>query len=222
MPSNFTKQPQQLSAAGAGYLNGGTGDAVIGGQLTSVPSTVTASQGIQDTPGDRIILGMADALALSKTSVGTLYGGLYQYVTTYASSTATPTINRAAFWRTASADNSYTVTPDESGATGANLRAGVFINTLTAGNSWWIQVAGKVKVLFRAAISGIPSAGCAVYNANQGAGADVGTFDCLDGGVAPTFTQVGQMLNMYAGVAETLPANGTASVIDIPMGMIRW
>lgn len=224
MPSSFTKQLQQLSAAGAGYLNGGTGDSVIGGLLTGVPAGLNISQGMQDIPGDRLVLGMADALAMSKTSIGTLYGGMYQYVTTFATSVATPTINRGLFWRILSADDSYTVTPDESGVMGADGWAGVGINTLVAGNSWWMQSAGKVKVLFRAVISAVtPAAGCGVYYAAAGAGADVGTFDCFAGNAgAPTFDDIQHLQNLYAGVAEAAPANATASIIDIDLRRVRF
>lgn len=224
MPSNWTKQLQQISSVGGGFLNGGAGDDVIGGSLTGVPSTIYATQGLQDIPGDRIIFGMADALALSKTSVGTLYGGMYQYVTSYVSSTATPTINRALFWRIASGDNTYTVTPDESGAMGADYWAGVSINTLTKGNSWWMQLAGKVKVLFRATVTGVtPAAGNGVYLAAAGAGADVGTFDVFGGNATnPTFNDVQHMQNLYAGVAETAPADATASVVDVVMKHLRF
>lgn len=224
MPSNWTKQNQQISGAGQRYFNGGTGDEVIGGILTGVPSGLQISQGIQDIPGDRIIFGMADALAMSNTSVGTLYGGMYQYVTSYVSSTAAPTIKRGLFWRIASTDNSYTVTPDESGAMGADYWAGVSINTLTRGNSWWMQIAGKATGLFRAApLSGVGTAGGGVYNAAQGAGSDVGTFDVFSQNANnPTFDDVQHMQNLYVGVAETAPAAATASVFDMDLKRIRF
>lgn len=225
MPSNWTKQLQQINAqSGAGgFLNGGSGDAVIGGQLSGLPAGLSISMGGQDVPGDRIVFGMADALAMSKVSIGTLYGGMYQYMTTYLLSTATPTINRGLFWRILSADDSYTVTPDESGAMGANGWAGVAINTLTKGNSWWMQIAGKVKVLFRGTLTGTGAAGSAVYFAGAGAGADVGTFDTF-GGVATAVTSnlIGPFMNLYAGVAEAAAANATASIIDMHMRFLRF
>ena len=223
MPSNWTKQLQQISGAGQRFLNGGAGDEIVGGLITGVPSGLNISQGIQDVPGDRIIFGMADALAMSKTSVGTLYSGLYQYITTFLTSTATPTINRGLFWRILSTDNSYTVTPDESGAMGADGWAGVAINTLTKGNSWWMQVAGKATCLFRAVLTGVGTAGGAVYFAAAGAGADVGTFDVFSQSANnPTFDDVQHMQNLYAGVAETAPAGAAASIVDIDLKRIRF
>src|SRR6185295_14085170 len=93
MPSNFTKQPQFLTAK---FFNDGTGDATIGGALTMAPSGI-GTQGDQTIPGDRLIFGPSDALAMSNNSVGNLYGGLYQYVTTVNNSTATALRGHAVF-----------------------------------------------------------------------------------------------------------------------------
>ncbi len=160
MPSNWTKQLQQLNQVR--YMNSGSGDSVVGGLITGVPSGVAANQGIQDVPGDRIILGMADALALSNTTIGTLYGGMYQYVRTKSTSTATPTLARAVFWDNTVNYNLYQVTPDE--VTG--FWAGFNINTLTKGYNWWIQVAGLITMRFLATITGTPTVGRGVLSTN--------------------------------------------------------
>jgi len=220
MPADWIKQTAQLNLSNGLYLNDGAGDSVIGGLMTGVPSGIAANQGIQSIPGDRLIISEADAAALSDTvSVGTLYGGLYQYVRTKLLSTATPTINRAVFWDTGVAASQFQVTPDESGSQGVGLFAGVCINTLTKGNSWWIQVAGCVTVLFRGtALTGIAADGCAVFLAGAGAGVDV-----LNGAGNPTFTQSANMCRDYVGVAQGAPAFGTASLVNIPLGrMFRW
>lgn len=217
------KQPQQISAAGAGKLNGGSGDSVVGGLLTGVPSGLNISQGIQTLPGDRMVVGEEDIAALTNTTIGTLFGGIYTYVRTPTGSTATPTIKRAMFWDTSVAASQFQATPDESGTTGVTLFAGVSINTLTKGNSWWLQSAGRVTGLFRAVLTGVPSAGSAVFLAAAGAGADVGTFDVLDGAGNPTFTQMGNALVRYVGPAQTQPANATASTFNLPLGRtFRW
>jgi hypothetical protein len=171
-----------------------------------------------------MILGEADANALDDSTVGTLYGGIYQYVRTKTASTAAFTRAHAAFWDTAVAASQYQVTADESGAQGVGLFAGVLINTLTKGYNWWIQCAGRVSVQFRAALTGAPlAAGMPAYLVAAGAGADVGEFDVLDGGGNPTFTEVGQMLERYVGVAQEAPANDTISTINIPLGRVfRW
>lgn len=223
MPSNFVKQPQQLSAAGGGFLNGGLGDAIVGGLITGVPAGLNISQGIQTCPGDRMVLGEEDAAALADTDIGTLYGGILQYVRTDDGSTATPTINRAMFWDVTVAGSQFQATPDESGAQGVSLFAGVCINTLTKGYNWWLQTAGRVSVLFRAALTGVAADGQAAFLAAAGAGADVGCFDVLDGAGSPTFTEMCNAMNRYVGPAQGVPANGTASTINLPLGRtFRW
>ena len=217
MPSNWTKQPQQLLAK---YFNSGSGDAVEGGLITGVPAGVAASQGSQTRVGDRLVLGAVDALAMSDLTVGTLYNGLYQYVQTSAS-TATPTLGHLAFWDTSVADSLYRVTPDETDAMGVENAAGVYINTLTKGYYWWIQIAGRATAVFANPLTGAPAIGSAVYAAAVGAG-NPGVFDVLDGGGNPSFTQVGQMQARRFGVARALPVAGAASTIQVPLRNVRF
>lgn len=219
MPSNqWSKQNQQLSSAFGGYLNGGNGDSVVGGVITGAPSAVNATQGIQDDPGDKLQLGTADALALSKTSIGTLYGGLYAYEVFYLSSVLASQVGVAAFQRTATRTYEHTVTTDESGATGIALELGVFINVITKGYAGYIQCFGKATVLFTTPLTGVAAAGCGVYVAGDG----VGRYDIQAGnGANPTFAQVDTLNLSYRGIAETAPAANTLSVVDRPLGMIR-
>lgn len=207
------------------YLNSGAGDSVLGGSITGVPSGIGATMYNASRPGDRIIIGEEDALALSDVSgVGTLYGGLYQYVKTKATAVAAFTRGKGVFWDSAVVNKNFQVTSDESGSQGVALFAGVLINTLTTGNYWWILQAGKVYVRMKAVFTGGPAAdGQAIYLAAAGAG-EPGVFDILDGGGNPTFTQVGQMLQRYAGVAEGVPvAAGLGIPIDIPLcRQFRW
>lgn len=226
MPSNSFKQPQQLNVQGGGgqFLNGGSGDSVIGGLIQSVPAGLNISQGIQTLPGDRMVVGEEDIAALTKSSVGTLFGGIYTYVRTNATSTATPTRGRAVFWDTTVANKQFQVTPDEGGTTGVTLFAGVAIQTLTKGNAWWIQAAGPTACQFRTTMTGTPAIGSAIYLAAAGAGADVGTFDLFDGAATTlTYTLLGNALNRYVGPALTAPVNNTISVVTIPLGRTyRW
>jgi len=228
MPSNWTKQIQKLPAGG--YLNSGSGEAVVGGSITSLPSTVQSPFFNQDLPGDRMIVGEDDALALYDSTVQELYGGMYTRVTCYATVTAAYTIGHAVFWDTsvtptfANIGNIYRVIPDETGNEGVSPFAGVLIKTITAGCSSWVQNAGKVFVKFCTPFTGVPADGCAVYLAAAGAGAQVGTFDVLDGAPNPTFTQMGNSLIRYVGWAEGLPvAAGLAVPINMPLRHIyRW
>lgn len=223
MPSNFTQQNFQLSAAAGGYLNGGNGDAVVGGVITAAPSGLLVNQGMQDIPGNRMVVGEEDALALSNLDVGQLYGGLYQYVRTKETATASFLVNRAVFWDTGVANDQFQVTSDEDGDQGIAPFAGVLINALTKGYSWWIQQAGRVNVLFTTTLTGVAADGQAVFLAGAGAGADNGTFDVLDGGGNPTFTDVGGMLNTYCGWAQGEPVGAAISTINIPLNRnYRW
>lgn len=221
MPSNWTKQPQQKSQK---YINGGSGDSVVGGALSGVPSAIGASQGMQDVPGDRLIFGQADALAMSDTDIGTLYGGLYQYVRTKSNSTATPTINFLSFWDNTVNYNLYQVTPDE--VTG--MKAGVFINTLTKGYSWWQFVAGICDIRFKTSITGTETVGRGVFALMGGAGADNGRVDQLVGAATAVTTGgannvgIDTLIANYVGVAVELPVDNTATQVEVPLGKIRF
>lgn len=76
MACSWSKQPFYLNARALNDVN----DAVVGGQITTVPNGVYASQGEQTLPGDHAVLDEAVAFAMSDTNVGTLHGGYYQYV----------------------------------------------------------------------------------------------------------------------------------------------
>jgi uncharacterized membrane protein len=108
--------------------------------------------------GDKIALDDATALALSDTTTGTLYGGIYMYVGTLSTSTANPARGTGAFYRAADLPTAlgglYQVTADAQ-ATAAipTLIAGVFINAVTKGNFGWIQVAGVAMCLFDSTIT---------------------------------------------------------------------
>lgn len=216
MPSNWTKGPMFINARRLNDID----DSVLQGALQSVPggSVTGANQGIQDLPGDRLVLSTADALALSDTTVGTLFSGMYQYVRTTSTSTAANARGRLAFWNTAleSTGNPYIVTPDESGAQGVALRAGVFLNTVTKGDWCFIQILGKAAIRSRAVLTGVAAQGVGAYAAAAGAGADVGSFDVFNGDAAnPTFQQVDQMIVRFLGITEALPVAGTVTTVDL-------
>jgi len=153
----LTKQADQLTARFLNTVN----DTVAGGAIVSLPTGITGPAVSATQPGDRIVLDDPTALANSDyTNTGQLYGGVYMYVGTYASSTATINRGQCAFWlpsalppntSTAPATSvSYTVTADAQPTTAIPAYiAGVFINgnaspavPLVKGNYGWIQVAG--------------------------------------------------------------------------------
>lgn len=239
----------RFSKQGAPFLLGrlnanNNGDLpVIGGSLTVAPSGLSASQFIQNLPGDRIILDPLTATAYSNNTVGNLYTGTYRYIVTQNSASA-PTINHAAFWfcnnntgaATAAQDGLYAVTSDEAANHTVSLFAGVFINNITKTNMGWIQESGKATVKMATAITGTPAVGAPVYHLNGGNNnnaADVGSFDQLDGANSAAifaansttgYTTVGGMISRFVGVAESLPSNNNAAIIDMVMSKasFRW
>jgi hypothetical protein len=144
----FTKQADYLNAA---YLND-VNDTQVGGAILSVPTSVPSSQGQQTLPGDRIILDDATALALSDTTVGTLYGGIYMYCNV-TWTTQAAAVGGIAFFRAADI-GSTTTTPYVAFGDAQPLTTlptyilGIFINAVTKSNYGWVQVAGIASVLF--------------------------------------------------------------------------
>src|SRR5258708_134540 len=104
----FTKQADYLSAR---YLND-VNDTTVGGALTTAPTGLTVSQFQQTQPGDRILLDDATALALSDTVVGTLFGGIYEYVNVASGTAATATRGCVAFFVASTIGTSYQVSLD--------------------------------------------------------------------------------------------------------------
>jgi hypothetical protein len=218
--NDFTKQPQQLPTK---YLNQDSygGMSVVGGQISSVPTGVVASQGIQDLPGDRLILDQAGADALTDPAGAQLYGGVYQYVLTRDGSTASPGIGRLAFWLNPVPDpGDYEVTPDETSPNG--YPAGVYIITQTQGYYWWIQIAGLADIRSISTLA-VATLGAGAYAAMAGAGANVGTFTQFTGAYSnATNEEVDQMNIRFLGQAVELPVAGTNTLVNMPLHNIRW
>jgi len=144
----LTKQATLLTAAFLNTVN----DSVSGGAIFSLPSGVQAPPYSQTIPGDKIVLDDASALANSNTAIGTLYGGVYLYVGTRSTDTASPARGTLAFWPIANlpagATPSYICSSDAQPNTSLPAYiAGVFINAVTKGNFGWIQVAGVASCL---------------------------------------------------------------------------
>jgi hypothetical protein len=232
----FSKQAAPFLVGRLNANNNGDSP-TIGGQVSSAPAGLTASQYLQNIPGDRIILDPATATAYSNNAVGNLYTGTYRYVLT-ANSTSSPTLGHAAFWEcnnangagTAAQDGLYQVTSDEDANHTVSLFTGVFINNITKTNMGWIQESGKATCKFRTSISANAAIGGGVYLAavgNNSNAADVGAFDCGSNNAAnQTYFQIAidQALTRYVGVAEALPSNNNASLVNLVMSRasFRW
>jgi hypothetical protein len=91
--------------------------------------------------GAIVELTAAEAAKRSKASVGTLYGGKYQYVKFKAGTTAAATRGGQLFW---SDRDNFEVTPDPP----ATLvdPAGIALNAVTRGQFGWIFTTGKTTV----------------------------------------------------------------------------
>jgi hypothetical protein len=159
----LTKQADQLTAR---FLND-VNDSSVGGAIVSLPSGVVGPRASATQPGDRIVLDDPTALALSDTTIGTLYGGIYMYVGTVSAGTNNaPAIGRIAYFRSTDvggASAAYQVTCDAQPSTAVpSFIAGIFINAITApsvstagttGNYGWIQVAGLASVYFDSTVA---------------------------------------------------------------------
>lgn len=220
-------------------------DSTIGGAITASPANYQGSTLQQNYPGDRIIFDPATANAASNNSVGNLYEGSYRYVAMRNNSTANPIRGRAAFWDptgggltgnnigSANTDSLYMVTADGNSANYTNtLFAGVYVNNITLSNSanfyWWIQESGKANLHFINALTGTGAIGSPVFvpltaSANNNA-TDNGSFDVLAGGNSgaafaanstTAYTQIGQMIQNYVGVAEVAPSNNNYALVDM-------
>jgi hypothetical protein len=145
----LTKQAVFLSAA---YLND-VNDAAAGGVVVSVPAGAPTVASSQTLPGDRIVLDDISALALSDTTIGTLYGGIYMYGQATWTTTAA-TRGGVAFFKQADVGTNYIFYGDAQPATTTpSFIAGIWISAPTKGNYCWIQIAGVASVLFDSTVS---------------------------------------------------------------------
>lgn len=121
-------------------------DAVPGGQASVSGANVYAAQ-----LGQRIYLDGNPGGVKYDSSVGTLYGGCFQYVQAYLSSTASAAVGKLCAWawdQASTAFEAYIVTPDTNNVIRVGRIAGVFLNAVTKGNYGWIQTKGKATVLY--------------------------------------------------------------------------
>ena len=153
------------------------------------------------------ILGMeisfTDSQVYYDSVIGTLYGGIYKYVQTYLSSSASPARGYIAFWYNADA---MIVTPDNENG----LQMGVYINALTKGYYGWVQIGGKASVQFRASITKTtPAVGDEVMVQNGATVADIlaDATGITSGGTAGTQNRL--------GIAVVTPVGGTITAIQL-------
>lgn len=212
----LTKQADFLTAK---FLNN-VNDTVAGGAIVSVPAGAPTPAVSQLIAGDKIVLDDATALALSDTTTGTLFGGIYMYVGTLSSATASPARGTAAFYRAAdlptALSNLYQVSSDAQPTTTLpTLIAGVFINAITKGNFGWIQVAGVCMCLFDSTIAAATVGGYVTTRGANGTAATVAsTFDVGAAVVTPgTVAIANSQIAAGVGVAIVLPVVSTITAV---------
>lgn len=209
MACSWSKQPVWQG----GFINQ-INDPVPGGVITTVPNQ-SVSQGNQTLPGDHVVWDDATAQGISKTSVGTCYGGYYQYVT-LDSAASTLYLGQALYWKmTSNTQGVYCVTNVQTGNTPAF--AGVLINpTWTPGNWGWIQNLGRATVLVDAA-SGAVSIG-----SSMSLSAATGTSNAS---VLVSTSTAATAPGLLVGVSETAiatPAAGNTAIVDIRNAVLRF
>lgn len=187
-------------------------DTTIGGTSTFINSTTSSVSGQLGKFFD-----LDDSMLFFDSSIGTLYGGRFQYVRLAAAATAV-VAGQIVFWDISVAHNLYQVTTSEAGSDpGAQFRAGIVLNpNWDAGNYSLIQTLGLVDVKFRAALSHAPTGiGAAAYAAGAGAGADNGLADILDSADPGTFGDMSLFQNRYLGTTKELAVNGGVTLVNL-------
>jgi len=195
-PSNFVQQIDRIVSK-----IGNANDPLPGQSVSS--GTGAAQYGGQ--AGARVCLGNDD-VQITNSSSPTLYGGIYQYVLFVSTATAGAEQGLIAFWK-AGSDKTYVVTNDE--PTGVSDVAGICLNSVSKGSYGWIQIAGKVQVMYRTVVTKVtPAIGDLVLCAGAGAGADVATADILVDTTNLTSTQARRILGI---AVDSVPAVNIAA-----------
>lgn len=216
----YTKQAVALTAK---YLND-VNDVAQGGNQVSVPAGIPQVASSQNYVGDRMLVDDVSAIALSDTTVGTLYGGIYEYVQTLSSSTANPARGAAAFFRAADLPPAFTpplfqVTADaQPSAALPTLFAGVFINAITKGNFGWIQIAGVASCLFDSTITTAAVGNPVTIKVSPTVAS---TFDVGVPSAASLAGAIAAGPSLFVGTAIVLPVLSTITAVLLNRGLGR-
>jgi hypothetical protein len=207
MPAGITQLiDRQVTAS----MNAGTGDVL---PAQSVSSGTGAAQ-YQGVVGSRIAL---DSQTIKSTaSIGTLFGGIYQYVfMTYT--TTQPIRGAAVFWDLSVGEAVYQVNGDaKPTAAIPTLVAGVALVTWVKNTYYWMQIAGRASCLFDSAALSSAVAGNPV--SAKVSPTTPSTFD-VGAAVVTATTPVTVMATI--GVAETIPTVNTVSVVTMFSWMMK-
>lgn len=162
------------------FLNS-TNDTFIGGQ-----SKIGSLSRYAGQLGKNLFVSHDQIASLTNTSIGTLYGGGYQYVRRRSTDDDSPALapGKILFWDTTITNwqEYFQVTTDEnlSSVDNAVMIAGISIGNIEPGNYGFIQWIGECYVRFRSVLTTAGAIGSRVYAAGAGdVGLDQGTADVL-------------------------------------------
>lgn len=197
--------------------SGRAGDPAPGVPVSTAQVSGSIVQAYTGMVGGKLTLGQVDAAALSDSTVGTLYGGIYMYVLFSSGMTSTVARGDVALWvqsgLTGTAPGNYTVTCDGT-PTGANFVAGITINASGKGNYDFIQIAGIASVKYPSALqAATPAIGDAVFVSSNMLSPQLAD-DCEGATVSTT------LLKQFIGVAITKPA--ASAVGQVLLDSSRW
>jgi hypothetical protein len=203
----------QVERVSSGALNN-TGDPGIGQPLTSPSGSIVIpydGQLGQKYAVNGLTAGSpAEALRLSNTVIGTLYGGIYQYVQFLSTSSGANIRGGVVFW---SDIPNFIVTPDVTLST-QGLIAGISLAVDVKGNYGYIQVSGLATVLFKSSITKTTPAIGDLVVVDQGGGTPTARGDVLADATGIT----SPILKSVIGVAYDLPVGGAASRVLLTQG----
>lgn len=197
----------------SGQLNT-VNDTYIGGAPAGSIGLTTGTSQYAGQLGKALWVGPDQIGTITKTSVGTLYGGRYRYVRMRAGDDDSPAvgIGHLLFWDTTIANwqQMYQVTRDEnlSSVDNAVMIAGVYLGGFVPGNYGFIQDQGMVPIRFRAVLTTAGAIGSRAYASGAGdSGSDQGTADVLT-------TDSTSLANArYLGNAVAAPAGGSLTAV---------
>ena len=209
MACSWSKQPVWQG----GFINQ-VNDSVVGGVTTTVPNQL-ASNANQTLPGDHVVFDDVTAQAISKTSVGTVYGGYFQYVV-LDSAASTLYLGQALYWKTVSnTQGVYCVTNVQSSNI-PNFAGAVLNPTWTPGNYSWIQCRGRATMLLDA------SSGAVSVGSSMSLSTDTGTSNAS---VLVSTSTSATAPAYFVGISETAvttPAAGNTVLVDIAQSVFRF
>ncbi len=203
----------QVERVQSGALNN-TGDLGIGQPLASPSGSIVI--GYNGQLGQKYAVGgltagsPAEALRLSNTTIGTLYGGIYQYVKFLATSSTANILGGVLFW---SDIPNFVVTPDVTLST-QGLIAGIGLAVTVKGDYGYIQVAGLASVLFKSSITKTTPAVGDLVIVDQGGGTPTARGDVLADATAVT----SPIFKSVLGVAYDVPVGAAASRVLLTRG----